>query len=73
MADIVKELNLLLATLKEENERLRIENNLLRQASEEQRILNGQLRVEITKLEKANSTPIHRVSNNSMHKLDWRC
>ena len=34
-----------------ENERLQIENGLLRKASEEQRELNGQLRVEIQELE----------------------
>jgi len=37
--------------LKGENERLQIENGLLRKASEEQRELNGQLRVEIQELE----------------------
>ena len=33
--------------LKGENERLQIENGLLRKASEEQRELNGSLRVEL--------------------------
>lgn len=37
--------------LKGENERLQIENGLLRKASEEQRELNGALRVEIQELE----------------------
>ena len=37
--------------LKGENERLQIENGLLRKAAEEQRELNGQLRVEIQELE----------------------
>ena len=37
--------------LKGENERLQIENGLLRKASEEQRELNGALRVELQELE----------------------
>lgn len=36
--------------LKGENERLQIENGLLRKASEEQRELNGALRVELNQL-----------------------
>ena len=36
--------------LKGENERLQIENGLLRKASEEQRELNGALRVELQQL-----------------------
>ena len=41
--EILKELR----ELKDENMRLRIENNLLRAASEEQRKLNGELRVAL--------------------------
>jgi len=37
--------------LKEDNERLNIENGLLRKASEEQRELNGQLRIEIQQMD----------------------
>ena len=37
--------------LKEDNERLKIENGLLRKASEEQRELNGQLRIEIQQMD----------------------
>ena len=46
-----KELIQLVEEYKKENCRLRIENGLLRKASEEQRKLNGALRVEIQKLE----------------------
>ena len=48
MTDIVKEFNTLMADLKLENERLRIENGLLREASKEQRELNGRLRIELS-------------------------
>ena len=44
----IQEFTTIVANLKQENERLRIENNLLRKASEEQRELNGQLRVELS-------------------------
>ena len=37
--------------LKGENERLQIENGLLRKASEEQRELNGKLRVELQQMD----------------------
>ena len=47
----VKVLAARISWLKGENERLQIENGLLRKASEEQRELNGQLRVEIQELE----------------------
>ena len=47
----IKELHQLLNDCKEEVERLRIENGLLRKASEEQRELNGQLRVELQQMD----------------------
>ena len=43
----VKELLQEIGKLKDENMRLNIENGLLRSASEEQRRLNGELRVEL--------------------------
>ena len=42
----MKELQSIIAEQKEQIERLTIENNLLRSASEKQRMLNGQLRQE---------------------------
>ena len=52
MADtFMAELIVLLDDCKEEVERLRIENGLLRKASEEQRELNGQLRVELQQMD----------------------
>jgi len=58
IADLTKET----IDLQEEVARLKVENSLLRKASEEQRELNGELRVEIqdleivvTQLEKENS------------------
>ena len=47
----IKELHQLLNDCKEEVERLRIENGLLRKASIEQRELNGQLRVELQQMD----------------------
>ena len=47
----IKELHQLLIDCKEEVERLRIENGLLRKASVEQRELNGQLRVELQQMD----------------------
>ena len=47
----ILELHQLLNDCKEEVERLRIENGLLRKASEEQRELNGQLRVELQQMD----------------------
>ena len=47
LGDSLKELAEQIKLLKGENERLRIENGLLRKASEEQRELNGSLRVEL--------------------------
>ena len=52
MADtFMAELIVLLDDCKEEVERLRIENGLLRKASVEQRELNGQLRVELQQMD----------------------
>ena len=52
MADtFIAELIVLLDDCKDEVERLRIENGLLRKASEEQRELNGQLRVELQQMD----------------------
>ena len=45
--DFIKELTELLEECRKENHRLRIENGLLRKASEEQRELNGSLRIEL--------------------------
>lgn len=47
LADSLKELAEQVKALKEDNDRLRIENGLLRKASEEQRELNGSLRIEL--------------------------
>ena len=49
--NFIKELHQLLNDCKEEVERLRIENGLLRKASEAQRELNGQLRVELQQMD----------------------
>lgn len=49
--EFLTELVILLDDCKEEVERLRIENGLLRKASEEQRELNGQLRVELQQMD----------------------
>ena len=52
MADtFIAELIVLLDDCKDEVERLRIENGLLRKASIEQRELNGQLRVELQQMD----------------------
>ena len=51
LADSLKELAEQVKALKEDNERLNIENGLLRKASEEQRELNGQLRIEIQQMD----------------------
>ena len=51
LGDSLKELAEQIKLLKGENERLRIENGLLRKASEEQRELNGQLRVELQQMD----------------------
>ena len=45
------EIQKVLVGLRSENERLKIENGLLRKASEEQRELNGQLRVELQQMD----------------------
>tara|TARA_R110002020_G_scaffold406361_1_gene616314 strand:- start:4 stop:195 length:192 start_codon:yes stop_codon:yes gene_type:complete len=47
----MKELAKRITWLKGENERLRIENGLLRKASVEQRELNGKLRVELQQMD----------------------
>jgi len=52
MKDVfILELQQLLNDCKEEVQRLRIENGLLRKASVEQRELNGQLRVELQQMD----------------------
>ena len=45
------EIQEVIGELRHENERLKIENGLLRKASEEQRELNGQLRVELQQMD----------------------
>ena len=45
------EIQELIGEIRIENERLKIENGLLRKASEEQRELNGQLRVELQQMD----------------------
>ena len=47
----MNEIQKVLAGLRSENERLKIENGLLRKASEEQRELNGQLRIELQQMD----------------------
>jgi len=49
--DFIKELSQLLMDCKEEVQRLTIENGLLRNASVEQRELNGKLRVELQQMD----------------------
>ena len=49
--DFILELTTLLNDCKEKLLRLEIENGLLRKASEEQRELNGQLRVELQQMD----------------------
>ena len=51
LGDSLKELAEQIKLLKGENDRLRIENGLLRKASEEQRELNGKLRVELQQMD----------------------
>lgn len=50
----IVELQEVIAELKKENEKLMVENGLLRQSSEEQRELNSKLRLELRELENAN-------------------
>ena len=50
-SEFIKELTELLQECRKENHRLSIENGLLRKASEEQRELNGQLRIEIQQMD----------------------
>ena len=45
------EIQEVIGELRHENERLKIENGLLRKASEEQRELNGKLRVELQQMD----------------------
>ena len=45
------EIQKILVGLRSENERLKIENGLLRKASKEQRELNGQLRLELQQMD----------------------
>ena len=49
--EFIKELHQLLNDCKETVQRLEIENGLLRKASEEQRELNGKLRVELQQMD----------------------
>ena len=51
MTELLEDILKLNKELQEENNRLRIENGLLRKASEEQRELNGQLRIEIQQMD----------------------
>ena len=51
----MQEFTSIVANLKLENERLKIENGLLRKASKEQRELNGQLRVELNECRKVSA------------------
>ena len=48
------ELQEVIAEIQKENDKLLIENGLLRQSSEEQRELNSKLRLELRELENAN-------------------
>ena len=50
------ELQEVIADIQQENQKLIIENGLLRQSSEEQRKLNAQLRLELKELEDTNPT-----------------
>jgi len=50
MTELLEDILKLNKELQEENHRLRIENGLLRKASEEQRELNGSLRIELQQL-----------------------
>ena len=50
------ELQEVIADIQQENQKLIIENGLLRQSSEEQRQLNATLRSELKELENANPT-----------------
>ena len=45
------EIQELIGEIRIENERLKIENGLLRKASEEQRELNGKLRIELRQMD----------------------
>ena len=49
------ELQEVIAEIQKENDKLMIENGLLRQSSEEQRELNSKLRLELRELENANT------------------
>jgi len=51
MTELLEDILKLNKELQEENNRLRIENGLLRKASEEQRELNGKLRVELQQMD----------------------
>ena len=53
-AKFIIELQGVIAEIQKENDKLMIENGLLRQSSEEQRELNSKLRLELRELEKAN-------------------
>ena len=53
-AKFIIELQGVIAEIQKENDKLMIENGLLRQSSEEQRELNSKLRLELRELENAN-------------------
>ena len=53
-AKFIIELQGVIAEIQKENDKLMIENGLLRQTSEEQRELNSKLRLELRELENAN-------------------
>jgi|TARA_R110000765_G_scaffold150932_3_gene253639 hypothetical protein len=51
LAEEIQKLTTLVKQMKVDNHRLTIENGLLRKASEEQRALNGRLRIELQQMD----------------------
>jgi hypothetical protein len=51
LAEEIQKLTTLVKQMKVDNHRLTIENGLLRKASEEQRELNGRLRIELQQMD----------------------
>jgi hypothetical protein len=51
LAEEIQKLTTLVKQMKVDNHRLTIENGLLRKASEEQRELNGRLRIELRQMD----------------------
>lgn len=65
MDNYIKDLLDIIDELKQLNERLTIENKLLREASEEQRKLNGNLRMELSnEFNQYKDLNIHNVETN---------